>query len=709
MEIAQHNDGNEGRMADLLLTIREVVRRRWITLALVTATVFGLGVALMLLMTPQYEATARVRIDPSQNPLSTNAQADQANLNPEAIETEVTVLSSLDLAREVVRRLKLVSDPEFTKTLSALPNAAKLGQVERETIVAQTVLGKISVGRENLTYILAIRGKSSDPLKAARIVNTFADAYLETKAGYKVDTAQRQGTWLQTQLDDLGEQLKQADAAVAAYRARTGISVGPEGSTTGTIVDQQVAPLSSSLAIAESEAAAARANLSAAQQQIASGGLDAVSEVRNSPVIADLRRQRAEVLRSMGEVQARYGDKHPESLRVRDQLTSVDTQIREEANRVIGSLRAEAVAADARSGSLRRSLGTLESKRAGNTRAAVTADSLERDATAKREAYQRLSEMSLNNTQAAQNRSAQAVIVDRAQPPSYPSSPNKPLITALSLIIGMMAGAGTVAVQEMLGTGMRTIGQLERALGIPVLAAIPNVAKMRNPADLLMERPTSLFAESLRIARASILGVKSSAVTQVIALTSALPSEGKTTTALAFARTLATNGSRTLLLECDVRRAAMRAIMPEAPNAPGIVEILHGKATLAEGIQHSIVPGLDQLLVTEPYFSSEDMFGGGAMERMLNQLRTQYDHIVLDLPPLVGLADGRFLAVLADVTVLIVRWDNTPASAAAAALNLLRGDAANPIGSIYTMVDASAEAIGGLYYSKKYGTYYQSQ
>jgi polysaccharide biosynthesis transport protein len=709
MEIAQHNDGNEGRMADLLLTIREVVRRRWLTLTIVTSVVFAIGIALMFLMTPQYEATARVRIDPSQNPLSTNVQADQANLNPEAIETEVTVLSSLDLAREVVRRLKLVSDPEFSKALSALPDAAKLGQVERETIVAQTVLSKISVGRENLTYILAIRGKSSDPVKAARIVNTFADAYLETKAGYKVDTAQKQGTWLQSQLDDLGEQLKQADAAVAAYRARTGISVGPEGSTAGTIVDQQVAPLSSSLAIAESEAAAARANLSAAQQQIASGGLDAVSEVRNSPVIADLRRQRAEVLRTMGEVQARYGEKHPESLRVRDQLTSVDTQIREEANRVIGSLRAEAVAAEARSGSLRRSLGALEAKRAGNTRAAVTADSLERDATAKREAYQRLSEMALNNTQAAQNRSAQAVIVDRAQPPSYPSSPNKPLIAALSLIIGMMAGAGTVAVQEMLGTGMRTIGQLERALGIPVLAAIPNVAKMQNPADLLMERPTSLFAESLRIARASILGVKSGASTQIIALTSALPSEGKTTTALAFARTLATNGSKTLLLECDVRRAAMRALMPDAPSAPGIVEILHGKATVSEGIRQSVIPGLDQLLVTEPYFSSEDMFGGGAMEQILNQLRTQYDHIVLDLPPLVGLADGRFLAVLADVSVLIVRWDSTPASAAAAALNLLRGDAANPVGSIYTMVDASAEAIGGLYYSKKYGTYYQSQ
>lgn len=708
MEISQQIGRNEGRLSDLLLQLREIVRRRWKTLAAIALLVFAIGAVLTFMVTPKYEATSRVRIDPSQNPLSNNPQADQANLNPEAIETEVTILSSLDLARKVVKTLNLSNDDEFNKAIAQRPDGARLSQVEKETLVAQAVLGNLSVGRESLTYILGINFKSRDPVKAANIANGFADAYLSTKTGSNVGTAERQAEWFERRLASLAQEVRAADAAVANYRARAGISIGPEGSFTGTVVDQQVAPLSGALADAESQAAAAQATLSAAQQQIARGGLDSVAEVRNSPVVAELRRQRAEVLRNMGEVQTRYGEKHPESLRVRDQLTGIDEQIRDEANRAIGSLRAQAVAANARASSLRSSMGQLEGQRAQNTRASVIADSLQREATAKRQAYDKMAELSLSSTQAAQNPTATAVVVDRAQPPQSPSFPNKPLMLALSLIAGIVAGAGAVAIQEMLVTGMRTISDVENTLGIPVLAAVPNVPKMRNPADLLLERPTSLFAESLRIARASLLGVKSHRSSQVIALTSALPSEGKTTTALAFARTLAMNGTTTLLLECDVRRAAVRQLLTDAPPSPGIVEILHGKATVDQAIKPSGIDKLDQLLVSEPYFSSEDLFGDGAMQEILKELRTRYEHIVLDLPPLVGLADGRFLAVLADVTGLIIRWDGTPASAATSALRLLQSDGANPVGAIFTMVDASAEAVGGLYYSRKYGTYYQA-
>jgi capsular exopolysaccharide synthesis family protein len=231
---------------------------------------------------------------------------------------------------------------------------------------------------------------------------------------------------------------------------------------------------------------------------------------------------------------------------------------------------------------------------------------------------------------------------------------------------------------------------------------------MANPADLLLEKPTSLFAESLRNARASIVGVRNAKPPKVIAITSALPSEGKTTTALAFARTLAINGGRTLLLECDVRRAALSAVLGEQTKGAGLVELLNGEVTLDQAIGRSTVDGMDQLLVRTPYYSSGDLFGTGAMERLLEEVRGRYDSIVLDLPPLVGLADGRFLAVLADATALAVRWDATPPAAAVSALQSLQADGANVVGAIYTMVDPSAEAIGGLYYSKKYSTYYQS-
>lgn len=707
MEISRKVEGYERQLSDLVKTIKDVIRRRYITILAIAAAVLAVSVVLTMMMTPKYEAVARVRIDPSQNPLQTREQRDETSLTPEAIETEVTIMTSLDVARAVVRDLNLLRDSEFAKGIGEGADGTQMSADEKQTAVAQALLTRLSAGREKLTYIIALRFRSRDPIKAAKIVNSFADNYLKTKGGYSSGTASRQAQFYQSRLRELGAEMRQSEGRLADFRARTGLVNDTEGRV-GTVADQQVPALTGSLAAAESDAAAARAAYQAAQGQVARGGIDAISQVRNSPVITALRNQRADILRSMGEVQARYGDKHPESIRVRDQLTSIDQQIKDEADRTVQSLRADAAAADARADSLRGSLGRVESQRADNTRNQAVAEGLERDAAAKREAYDKMSELALNSQQVAQSSMAQAVIVDRGQPPRDPASPNKPLFFAMGLIAGLIAGGGVVAVQEMLVSGLQTVEEVENLLGVPVLAAVPKVAKASNPADIVIEKPTSLFSESLRIARTSIFGSRSVQAPHVLALTSALPSEGKTTTSLAFARMLALNGAHTLIIDCDVRRAALRQLLPDVEVKTGLVEILHGNGTVAEAIQPSGVEGLDHLLVRQPYFSSENLFGDGKMQEILNEVRGKYDTIVLDLPPLIGLADGRLLAAMADATALIIRWSATPANAASSALGWLKTDGANPIGAIFTMVDSSAEAIGGLYYSKKYSSYYQS-
>lgn len=705
MEISRESEGYEGRLSDLVQAVMGTLRRRWLTLVVVSAAIFALGVVAVYMMTPKYQAAALVRLDPTRNPLDKTAQV--VTLSPEAVETEVAVINSADIARSIAKEFQLDQDPEFNDGLNDPANP--LTPDERMNVVIGRMLDNLSVSRDKLTYIIGIQFTSIDAQKSAKIANAFADAYLRTKIGSSVGTATKQAEFFQQRLDEMAREVREADAKLAQFRASNGLIGSSAGSTFGTLTDQQIGPLSSQLATAQSEAAAARADLAAAEQQIARGGLDSIAQVRSSQVVADLRRQRAEILRTIGEVEARYGPLHPESISAHDQLKSIDQQITDEANRVVSSLRAAANSASARAGSLSGSMQNLEGQRVQQSRASVMADSLEREATSKRDSYNKLSQMSLEANQATRNSIAQAVIVDSAHPPVIPTAPNKPLLIALAFVLAVSVGTGTIAVQEMLVSGMRSIEDVESTLGIPVLAAVPKVPKTVHPADLLLERPTSLFAESLRIARASILGVRTNRPPQIIAITSALPSEGKTTTALAFARTLAMNNAKTLLIECDVRRAAMRENLSEHPMVPGIVELLHGEASLDDAIVPSAaVPGLDQLLVKSPYYSSEDLFGGGQMEQILEELRGRYEQIVLDLPPLIGLADGRFLAVLADATVLIVRWDATPPDAASSALGWLRSDGANPIGAIYTMVDSSSETIGGLYYSKKYAGYYQA-
>jgi polysaccharide biosynthesis transport protein len=197
----------ETRLSDLLLSVRSMFRRRWLSMLLVTLVAFGIGVALIMLMTPHYQATARVRIDPARAPLASST-AQVTDLGSEAIETEVTLMSSPEIAREVVRRLNLLNDSEFAP--KPTDGAAPLTAEERQNAVANNVLRKLSVGRERLTYILAVRFTSRDPDKAARIANSFAQAYIDFRVGRRVGTATQQADWFRQRLDQMGAEVRAA-------------------------------------------------------------------------------------------------------------------------------------------------------------------------------------------------------------------------------------------------------------------------------------------------------------------------------------------------------------------------------------------------------------------------------------------------------------------------------------------------------------------
>jgi succinoglycan biosynthesis transport protein ExoP len=704
MKVAREADVEGGDFADIVRRVTDTLRRRWLTFALVAGMLFAVAIALVLLMTPQYTAVTHLRIDPSRSPVA--ADADKSQLSPEAIETEISMLRSDDIARAVVRKLNMSNDPEFAKGLDGSP----MTQSDRETAVANRMLDKLSVSRNKLSYILGIEFTSVDRVKAAKVANAFAAAYLYSKVGSKNDVASQKAVFLSGQITKLGDEIRQTEAQVANYRAAAGItgSVGDAGMATANIVDQQIGPISTQLAEARSQAAEAQAALAAAQAQARAGNADAIGEVLASPVVVQARAQRGQLLQNMGEVLARYGERHPETIRVREQLRDLDAQIAAETTRVLAALQSRAATANARADSLQASIDMLASKQSSNARAAVLANSLESEIASKRTQYDKISQELIETTQASKNQIAQAEIIDTAKPPIHPSRPNKPMLLALGLMVAFAAAAGTITVQELMVTGLRTSEEIEDVLGVPMLAAIPQ-EKVENAADLVLDKPTSLFSEAFRIARASLLGVRGDSMPQIIAITSALPAEGKTTTALALARTLAINGQKTLLIDCDVRRAVMRGLVRNPVDAPGIVEVLHGKMPLDAAITPGDVEKLDHLLVSQPYFSSENLFGDGRMQDVLSKLRSRYDLIVLDLPPLMGLADGRFLAAMADTVAMVLRWDETPASAATTAMNAMISDQSKVAGVIMTMVHAGSEAMGGLYYSKKYTGYYQQQ
>lgn len=689
------------------------LRRRWPIVAAVTLVGLLAAIGLSLLITPQYDSRTRVKINPNQRPDAV-FQPDQA-VAPDlvVVDSEVSIIRSNDIAEAVVRRLNLAADPQFNAVLRKGGTPPAPGGAVPQNVV-DTLQGKLSVAREAGTYLVDVTYRSPDPRKAALIANTFAEEYLASTVERRTGTAGRQAKWLQDRLASLGQEVQEADARVAQFRARAGIV---EGASNGTITDQQVAPLSNQLATAEAQAAAARSNLAAARGQMASGGIDAVSSVLSSPVVADLRRQRTEIVREKARVDANYGPRHPESIRVGEQLAGLDRQIAEESRRIVAGLDADARAAEASAGSLRGQLSTLRGEQASDTKSAVEADSLERQAEAKRTVYNQLAQAAQQSNQEQRSRESQGTIVERAQPALAPSWPKKPLFALLGGLAGFLLGVGAAVVVELAATGLRTVKDVETGLGIPFIVSLPLLSARQTkgddggtlaPPDYVAAKPMSTYAEGLRAIRnALVLGRERPA--QVVAIASATPGEGKTSIATSLGRVMALSGDRVILIDCDLRLGSLGKYVPQKQG--GLIEVLTGDLPLERAIVRDGASPLDILPIAEPSFDPRDLFSDAPMRDLLATLSTRYDFVVLDTPPLLAVSDARTLAALADEVVLTVWWNRTPRRAVQTALNMLEQAGARVSGAVLSMVSPKAGMVGAdnpAYYYRLYRHYHQA-
>ncbi len=689
--------------------------RRWKLFVTVVIGVLIVAVTASLVMKPAYDATATIRIDPNQKQavdlqaLASGAPPDQA-----LVDSEVKVMQSRDLARAVVDELGLAKDPEFVPAGGLRAMLFGGARPPAEEVATDNLLRRLDVSRQGTTYLVGLRARSDNPAKAANIANAFAREYMIASVRTRVQTAAEQSDWLSKRLDAAGAEAQRADAQLAQYKADKGLVSASGG---GTMTEQQISTLTLQLATAESEAAAARSNYQAARNQMTAGGLDSVSSVLNSNTITELRRQRADLQRNQAEINARYGPRHPEAVKVEQQVIGLDKQLRDEAQRILGGLESDARAAEARAASLRHDVGVLNGQLATNTQASVGADSLQREAEAKRTIFSQLAASAQQVNQQEHSSTAQARILALASVATKPYFPNTGLFGALGLALGLILGVAAVFIAELVDGGVRTVEDVEHDLRVNFIASAPLLtAKVLQsegrkiaPWDYVVARPMSGFAESMRSARSAIKFAEIDNKRKVVAVTSALPSEGKTVSSVSLARVMAMSGERVILVDCDLRRNALEGLLKEAPTV-GLVEVLTGAVTLEQAIVKDTVSGLDVLPLHKAAFTPRDLFGTKAMSDLLDVLRQRYDHVVLDCPPLLAVNDARVLASLADAVLFVARWSKTPRRAIQTALGHLTNDRSRVAGVLLSMVDTRARlAIGTgdpTYYYGHYRGYY---
>lgn len=711
------------------------IRRRLRLLSAVALAVFVTTILLTLQETPKYTATAGVVLDTRKERIN-NVQQVLSDLPTDSsvVDTEVEILKSGQLAERVVRALNLDQDPEFNPTLrkpagvsavvagvkglfgAAAPQPHRFTSIELQKLhegVVSNVIGNLAIRRVGLTYVINIGYVSESPTKAAAIADKFAELYLLEQLEAKFEATQQATRWLNNQLDQLRQQVLKDEAAVQQFKIDNNL-LSASGTT---LTEQEISSYSQTLAQARAQLAEDEARLSAARIQLARTSNEGdVGEALNSSLIAGLRAQRATVSAQLAELQGRYGERHPEMLKAKRQLSDIDAQIQQEIHTIIANLEAKVQVSRERAGAVGGSLGGAKGTLAANNRAMVRLNELQRNAEASRTIYESyLNRYKETSSQGGIGQS-DARIVSKAKIPGAPSSPNVSRNLMMGLLLALGAGFATVILVETLDAGLATAEDVERRLDTAYLGSVPLLSsvaddKLESPIDHLVSKPLSGFAEAFRSLQAAILHARPGEPVKVVAITSALPGEGKTTTAICLARSAALQGRRTVVVDCDLRRRTVNRMMPEEPKV-GLLEVLNGEATLEQALSLDAASGASILPLARTWFTPRDVFGSAAMDRLLIDLRARFDLVILDTAPVLPVADTRVLASKADLLVLLARWRKTPQPAIEAAFRLLHGTGVNIGGVVLTQVDMKQQAKYGYgdpgYYYAEYKKYYVS-
>jgi len=710
------------------LEIARILRRHLRIIVATTAILVAAAAVFVGIITPLYSATSSVLIDPRRAsaanpeapPTTTNFGTDDAS-----IESQVLLIQSIAVLQRVVDTLKLAEDPEFTPKPGILDSIKRrIGASDPPTNVSpeaiarakavETLQKRLKVVRQRVTFMVDINVRSADPAKAAAIANAVADSYLIEQVRSKYDATKIAAGWLDRQIADLKARVLASDKAVADFRAAHNLNIA-QGIT---VNDQQITDLNNKLIDARAEAAEARARFDQVDQ-IAKSGADpgSLTEALSSNIIVQLRTQYAELTKNAADLSSRYGPRHPLVVAAHAQVRDTQRLINDEVRRILQSRRHNYEVAKARAASLERSLDQLQNVSTESGQAQVRLRELQREADANRTLYESFLARYKEASAQESLELPEARIVTRAEVPLRPSFPKVWLVIALAGGLGLGLGGVLALLSDYLDPRIKTLDQAEAAAGVPGIATVPlvgvrelaHLAKRGRrelprydptrarllPAPLqpplmryVVEQPTSLFAEAIRAVRLAIQQATRPGGSRMILVTSAVDGEGKTTLATNLALSFSTIGMKTILIEGDLRNPEMsRSLCPRA--ATGLLQVAMGELPLHQAVLVDQTTNLS-ILPSPPadrWAASADFVSSANMGLVLNALRSHYDVVVVDAPPLIPLVDGRALAELADHIVLATHWDHTARNLLTRAVELLDAAQDRIVGTVLTQVD----------------------
>jgi capsular exopolysaccharide synthesis family protein len=478
--------------------------------------------------------------------------------------------------------------------------------------------------------------------------------------------------------------------------------------------DETLAALNKELIVARAERTQRTAKLSLVRKLRARGeGLESVMEVISSPIIGNLRQQEAELLREEAQLSQEYGVNHPTLIQSRAERRNLADKIDIEIENIIRGLENELAIARSRETAIEEHLDRAKGHMVQNRAAEVDLRELEREAEANRLLYTTVLNRYKELNEQQDIVEAGARVISSASAPTQPSFPRPKLMIAVGFTGSLMLGMLFAVAAEGLESGLRSGRQVEQVLGVPHLGLVPRLTGLKGdkPHQYLMKKPRSAYAEAVRAVQVGLHFSNPERPPQVILVTSSLPGEGKTTLALSLATTAARSGHKTIVVDLDMRHPSVRRELGQAISGPGLIEVVSGENGLDDVIYHDeTVPNLHAITISRSTSNPTDLLASPRLLSLLTQLRSRYNYIILDAPPLLGLADTRIAARLADAVLFAVRWGKTNDEVAVNAIDTLLESRTAVAGAVLTQVDVRSHtkrAYGdALQYYGKYEKYY---
>jgi succinoglycan biosynthesis transport protein ExoP len=699
---------------DLLAYWRVIIKRRRLIAGVLAACV-AVALIITLMTQPLYRATALMQVEKEGPPIvATQGAAPVSEFaDPVFLNTQYQLLQSRALAERVANEMNLSAE-----TLSSLNNAGWLGRVvslvrpasktgatndatgpKRPEASLKEATGIIQRGltvepvRDSRLVNLSF--DSPDPNFSARVVNSVAEGFIASTLERRMGTTSYAKTYLEDQLAQTKGKLEGSERKLVEFAQKEGlVSTGEAGTSLAT---QNLTDLNGALAEAQKQ----RIRAEARWRQAAGGGA-MPSDMLSASGLSALQAQRG-ALQSQYQLKLQtFKPDYPEMQQLKSQIDEINRQINSEMGQIRASVQAEYTAAMTQETMLKGKIGALRGEALDVDSRSIEYNILKREADTNRQMYDSMLQRYKEVGAASDVRTNNITIVDRAEG-GIRFKPNLLVNLGFGFLGGLLLGILLAVILEFLDDSLKSPEDIEQKLRLAVLGVIPKLGPKESMA-VASSDPRSSFSEAYRSVRTALQFATEHGVPRSLLITSPSPGEGKSTSALALARNLAQLGKRVLLVDADLRNPSLHKLL--GLNAElGLSNLLSGASTLGTVVQHTTEERLDVILAGPLPPNPAELLSGSKFISMLTVAAERYDQIIIDGPPVLGLADAPLLANCLESTLLVITSAKTRTSTAQIALKRLVAARARVIGALLTKYDAKAAGFG-YGYQYKYDQYY---